>query len=545
MRNGERFFVVTLLIFAAALRILGITFGEPDPLFTPTDTARGTIHENVAVHPDEHLFVARPLRMVVTGQLNPKFFHNPSLLNNLNFFTFLVSDAGRGMSLEGWEGINERRHTPFPLYVISRAYSAFGGLLAVAAVYATARLVGGRGAALAAGLLTAVAFPLVQHAHYSTTSSLAAGFSAAAIWASTAALYHPQKQWMLVAAGAAVGLAAGSRYNAAAVVLFVGAAAGVLMLRQPTRRSILVAVLAMLAVPVLFIATTPWVLFDTEFFLSEFSYIYRQYALGEGMGFTTSSGVLYEYRYLALFGMGIPAFIMVGLGIWVSWRQRKPVVSHNSTWLITLLLLVYLIPYSLVVLNTARPSHSDQLLVPVIPAFALWAGIAIAYVRQFLKRPALHALLVTAVIAIPLSLSVQLVRLLSQTDTRYIMQAWIEQHVPHGTRIHLDGPYNVPLDDAHYRWSQSFAGDLPSLDALIDEGVEYVVVSDSWYHEVQYSDIVAEADKAMIRDHLADYEARLEWVATIERPVWWGRDGFMVTASAWHHPSLILYRVSS
>ena len=87
--------------------------------------------------------------------------------------------------------------------------------------------------AAVAGLLVAVSMPMVQHSHYATTSSLAAGFALLSIWASLAALRCSQRAaiWprYLALAGIAAGLSAGNRYNAAAVGIVVFLAGWVLV----------------------------------------------------------------------------------------------------------------------------------------------------------------------------------------------------------------------------------------------------------------------------------------------------------------------------
>src|SRR5690606_13047121 len=107
---------------------------------------------------------------------------NPSFLMNLNFFTILLTNSVEGLTYEDIQGVSERSITPFPLYIVSRTYSVLGGIVGVAAIYATARRISGHQGAMGAGLLAATAFPLVQHAHYMTTNSIAMGFVSVAIW---------------------------------------------------------------------------------------------------------------------------------------------------------------------------------------------------------------------------------------------------------------------------------------------------------------------------------------------------------------------------
>ncbi len=541
INRSELAFVAALLLFAAGLRLIGVDHGMPDMSAFPTQAARDMIPDQVAVQPDEFLFVVRPYRMIVTRQLNPQYFENPSFLINLNFFTFLLSGEGRSVTYESWQGIGEREQAPFRMYVVGRTYSALIGLLAVPAVYALARRVGGRRAALLAGLLAACAEPLAQHAHYTTSTSAAGGFAALAMWAASASLYRP-RWWLFALAGIAAGLAAGSRYNAAAVAIVPFAAGLVLLYRDRRWRRLRLVLFGWALVPTVFVLTTPHVLFATEQVLKDFRYITAQYLAGAGIDQTTAYGLFFEYRYLALFGIGLPAALAAAAGLWTAWRGRKP-IQANSAWLIVLILAAYVIPYSLVVLRTARPGHSDQLLVPVIPAFAVAAGIGAGWLAG--RWPRITALIALALVIVPLALSVQLVRQFTRTDTRYQMQAWIYEHLPRGARIQLVGPYNVPLDPAFYDWTQTYGGDFKPLADFRAEGVDYVVLSDAYYHDEARSAEIATPEHLQ---QIAAYRATLDALpvaARLERPALLGDGWMMYTASVWHNPGLTVYCLSA
>lgn len=227
--------------------------------------------------------------------------------------------------VETWADWGDRWIASFDLYVVARAYSALGGLIAVAAVYATARRLAGPRAAAASGLLTAVALPMVQHAHYATTSSLAAGFGAVAVWGCVEALYRVRRTprtslnrfqrvlpgwgWAFLIAGVAAGLAAGSRYNAAGLAL-VNALSGLLILRGPGGRGRTAVVLAgWLAIPAVFILTTPHILFDPQEVWPTSSTSPRSTGAARAPA-AQRIRLVYEVRYLVLYGIGIPAAVL-------------------------------------------------------------------------------------------------------------------------------------------------------------------------------------------------------------------------------------------
>src|SRR5690606_2060798 len=129
--------------------------------------------------------------------------------------------------------IGQRQVANFPTYVIGRVHIALSGLVVVAAAYATARRLGGRYAAAATGVLTAVSTTLVQHSHYATPSMDATAWAAICVWAVVASLQQRRRGgWLLLLAGAAAGLATTARYNLAGVSLLVFLAGLVMLYRQ-------------------------------------------------------------------------------------------------------------------------------------------------------------------------------------------------------------------------------------------------------------------------------------------------------------------------
>jgi hypothetical protein len=537
LRQTHLALIVVILLIAAALRIVGLSFGQPDPAYAPEDTALNTIHANTPLHPDEFLFIQRPLRMLLTGELNPKFFHNPSFLINTNLAVFWLTGEHQRLSWEGREAIGARRAAPFRLYLTGRTFSALGGVLAVAATYAAARYLTDRRGQIAAALIVAVSLPMVQHAHYTTTSSLAAGFVMVCVWASLSAL-HRWRWWMFALAGIAAGLAAGSRYNAAAVSLVVFFAGWVLLYRERTLRRVMSVGIGWILFPLVFLITTPHVIADTAFFLEEFRFITNQYIGDDPSTLNTAPliGLWYEYRYLLLYALGLPAALAAFAGIGIGLRQVK-------TRLAAILLLSYLLPYSYVVLRTIRPLGADQMLVPIIPVFALLSGIGFAALTVRTPQRIRLALLI-ALIALPLGLTLPVVRQFATPDTRYDVQAWVHANIPAGSHVHLDGPYNVPLDATVYEWTQTYGGgDLPTVDDLRADGVDYVIVSDAWYQHYTRTGYVDPAEVERIAAHLTAYEDELERVYAVPRPNLPGNREAMHSASYWHHPALVVYRV--
>jgi hypothetical protein len=523
--------VVGVLLLAAALRFTGIAFGQPNPIYAPEDAALNSINEATPLHPDEFLFVQRPLRMLLTGELNPKFFHNPSFLIHTNLVVYWLTGEQSNMTWEGREEIGARRAAPFRLYVNGRLFSALGGMLAVAATYAAGRQMGGHFSGLTASALVAVSLPMVQHAHYSTTSSLAAGFTMICVWASILSFRH-FRWWTFALAGIAAGLAAGNRYNAAAISIVVFVVGCVALYGERYWRRLTYVLLGWLLFPLTFLFTTPHVIFDTAFFLEEFRFITNQYIGFEENPLNVSPwvGLSYELRYLAVFGLG---WVGVFFGL-VGLVQRR-------TWDVTAILLSFLLPYGYVVLRTIRPLGADQMLVPIIPVLALFVGVgATALSGRFPKW-----IILVAIIAFPLVSSVQVVGLLATEDNRYRAQAWIVENLPEGMNIHLYGPYNVPLDRSLYTITQTFGtGETRSVDSLVEQGVDYVVVSDAWLRHFERTPYIDLAFVEQVMVPVREIASNLERLYHAERPTILGTNDPMHSATYWHQPGISVYCLS-
>lgn len=551
--GAELGFVVALLLLAAALRIPGLTYGQPDMAYYPSYADRQMVHEQLPIQPDEYEFVSIGLEMVVQRSVKLPYV-NRTLQVLINALTYWLTGSAEGITPALRDGVSSRAYAPFALYVIGRTYAVLESVFVVAGIYAIARRLGGRFAALGAGLVAAVSMTAVQHAHYATTSSAAAAFAVLCVWASFMALdrHASGGRWVrwLALAGLAAGFAGGNRYNAAAVSLVVFFSGLVLLNRGrswPQARRILA---GWLMFPVGIVISIPQLIGFTSSrqTLEHFLFAVRQYSSGLENAFLTPYGLVFELRHLALFTIGIGAALAAVLGLvmvlrafpgWDRW------LHVNSPFLYTVLLLTYLIPYALVVLRTVRPGGADQLLIPFAPFVAVFAGLGVAWLYDKLSgsRVIVGPGLALLLVVMPLALTTQTVRMFTLPETRYVMLEWVYEHVPRGQTIYLNGPYNVPLDGSDYPTIQTFGGEkLPSADDLRASGATYMILSDAYTFDLLRSwEVVPAAYRAEIDTYLADLDAAFPVVAEIRRVPWVGYDWFTNTATYWHHPGLTLY----
>lgn len=143
----------------------------------------------------------------------------------------------------------------------------------------------------------------------------------------------------------------------------------------------------------------------------------------------------------------------------------------------------------------------------------------------------------------PLVLSIQMVRIFQQPDTRQVMLEWIHQYVPRGSRFFLNGPYNVPLDEAIFPsvpQYEIYSSGLPDADNF-----DFMIYSDTLAFDILRSHAIVPA--AIVEQQL-EYVQILDQtfnrIAEISRPHWTGSEAMMNMASYWHNPTLILYCIN-
>ena len=541
MRGWQVVWVTIILLLAAIFRILYLDYGQPEPSAYPSLEPHQLLHDQIPLHPDEFLFVTHPLRMLVTRQFNPKFFENPSFLINLNLVTFWVTGTDEGIDHEIRRDQSGRFYAPFHLYIIGRVYSVLGGMLAVASTMALARLFTDKRTMLIAGVLAVVCLPLVQHAHYATTSSLATGFATLAIWFGVISLRvnTNRRWWFFFAAAVCTGLATGNRYNAGIVsVILLGIGAYLIwqVIQNNTRRQIIWVLSGWLLFPLTFLVTTPHAIFDTDKFLQDLQYISTQYLVGyEGVTTVVDAtvGLLLEYGYLIVFALGILWFVFALMGSVVGLRGER----HQFP---VLLLLSYIAIYSVLIIRTVRPNNADHLLLPIIPVWIVIGAMGYQWMKERIPTRWRSVLAVIS-IAIPLITSTQWLLWYGQPETRYTTQDWVRDHLPQGSSVYLYGPYNVPLDVTEYDIEQDFA-EIRSVDALQDAGFDYVIYSDA--QERNWVRFPGTNESQLLRDlqtQVAEYQSVYTPIFSISQPPIIGNDWTLHSASYWHHPGLTVY----
>ncbi|MBI5835046.1 MAG: glycosyltransferase family 39 protein [Armatimonadetes bacterium] len=236
MTRHERLALVGIVALALALRLGGLAWGVPNGIHLKS------------YHPDEWSTVDTALRMVVSGEHNPRFFNYPSLTIYLVYgFLKLVSLilAPSGDSLGLW-------------YVLARLVTVALGTAGVALVFGLGRrLVSPRFGLAAAGCLAVLPLAVVN-SHFATVDVPLTTWCALALWAAVE-LAGPgaSRRWLWIGA-VACGLAAGTKYNGVLVLLPL--LLGLWLGRRPAVEAVAAVGLAALV----FVATSPFVFIDPQ-----------------------------------------------------------------------------------------------------------------------------------------------------------------------------------------------------------------------------------------------------------------------------------------
>jgi hypothetical protein len=137
-----------------------------------------------------------------------------------------------------------------------------------------------------------------------------------------------------------------------------------------------------------------------------------------------------RYGALLLDGVGVTAVLaLIGVGIEM---RRDP---GRMMWL-----LAFAVPFLLFIAGTVPAS---RYLVPAVPFFALFAGIAIAEVWD--KRRLTAQLLFAGAFLLAGRDSLRAGAFIRETDTRTLALEYIQKNIPAGATI-LTQPYSVPLE---------------------------------------------------------------------------------------------------
>jgi 4-amino-4-deoxy-L-arabinose transferase-like glycosyltransferase len=437
--NPMRAWLYVIVGVAALLRFYPIWFGLPFAHARPDETTA--------------LGLASHIR---GGDLNPHFFHWGSL--TLYVFALvhgLTAAVRRVLGLDPALSFTE-------MVVSARATVALAGTLTVVVVYAAGRRMGGAVTALLAALFLAVAILHVRESHFAMTDAL----MTLLLTASLALLLEATERtvsgrdgcarWFL-AAGLAGGLAAATKYSAAAVLTAMGAAQVLLLARDRSRILSLGAWLPsaafVLAFTAGFVTGTPYSILDFTQFESDVRFDITH--LSGGHGINLGRGWWYHLTYSLPYGLGIPTFAAAIAGIPFT---------------------IYRYPRHAFVLWTFAAAFYTSIgsgqtvffryILPLLPVLCLSAAV---FVVEVASRIAARAHIPPAAATIGLALlvagpafvnSLWFDILMSRTDSRVLAAEWLTPRLNAGDTLYDNGGSYAELNltpAAIHRWQYDAA----------------------------------------------------------------------------------------
>jgi 4-amino-4-deoxy-L-arabinose transferase-like glycosyltransferase len=491
--------VGVVILIGVLLRLRGVTWGLP------------YLYDN-----DEHFLVDPAVRFVTTGDWNPhSFFYPGSTIMYAIGLAYLVywivgHFVGWFPDLQSFATLFSTNPTSF--YLIGRIIAIVLATLAIPLTYSLCRRMAGKGAALAAATFVAVSPLHIDFSRVVRTDPLMTTFILAAMLYALKAI-HSQSGKDFVLSGAFVGLATATKFpgiSGAAIVIMATALASPQSPAPWTARGRWLG-LAVLGGVVGFFAATPFVVTGIrEVYWSlvvEGSHPHLSATGSRGLG-----NYLWYLKEPLREAVGWPLELLALVGLAVSCRPRC-----RARLLLASFSLLFLLGIGLSL------KRWDRWIVPLTPCVAILAAIGLETALRALtwlkRRPVLKDVAVVALgaaLAIP-SAAEAFQRGGTTLDTRDIAKAWIERHVSRGSKVAVEqntppisrDEYQVFVvvrgelqRDTTTRGFKGILGDMRSLDPLLRNGIDFLVLS-------TYVDRF-QAEKKSYPDEVRLYEALFE-----------------------------------
>lgn len=449
-----------LLLGAFLLRIVGIRHGLP-----------------FAFNPDEELHFVPHAAAAADGDLNPGYYENPSALTYLLAVVFRMAFLGDDLT-------QRLADDPTTVFTLARVVVAVLGTALVALVYAAATRFADRTVALVAAAIVAFAFLPVFYSHQALNDVITLLPVTVALVASLAA--YERGGWRpFVLAGAAVGVAVGTKYLAAPMAVVVALAAVLRVVERKDRPGPVLAVLCASGAACMagLFALNPYLLLDFGVFVDQFAGQSSQ----AGTAKLGQAGTAWTYYPTTLlWGLGLLPLGFAAVGAGVLFRRNR----GQALLLVTFPVLLYLY-------LATQDRFFARWMLPAYPALAILAGLGVRaageHLRDRLSGSGFRRLgavavpsLAVVVLAQPLADAVRSDVVLTRTDTRTAARAWVVDHLTDGDRLVLEpsfpatylteaGPDTRPVERPYQAYETRLAPDL--IDTYRAEGYCWVVVT--------------------------------------------------------------------
>lgn len=404
-----------IILGGLALRLWGITYGLPFAYQTD----------------EERLYTRIAVQMLDNGTIDPHYFQNPPLfaylLQIVLGITHGAKDAAATIGSIPARG---------DLFLITRIVTALIGALGIWLTAIAARRFFGRGPALVAAALMAVAFLPVFYSHVALNNvpAMVAGILALI---GAAGILREGRTKDFVVAGIGVGIAAGTKYTAGAMILPVLTAAALSphgrevarrIRGRAVSRRIQGAALTIFCAAATFIVVNPYMVLAPSRVLHEIRG--QGNAVGKTRPGQDPDGGLLFYTESWTWTLGwIPALAAVAGAVLLFRRDRR------VAWV-----LVPLVPLFILYMGW-QTRYFVRWMLPVMPVVILLASYAgwqlIEEVRRRRPRFAVAAatLVVAALCAQSLVHVINNDRALSRPHTLNLARAWMIENIPESAGV--------------------------------------------------------------------------------------------------------------
>ncbi|MDE3090640.1 MAG: glycosyltransferase family 39 protein [Chloroflexota bacterium] len=462
--------LIAILAMGLALRLWGIGFGLP-----------------FMFDVDESRPVNSALQILNTGNLDPGFFIWPSFLMYLNaavYFVYFLFNSARGsfvpfgdLPYVDIEGIGIGMAPSGDLMLLGRGLTAIFGVLSIVVVFLIAnRIREGKWAGWFAALLLAIESINVRQSHFIRPDVIATFFALVAFYFALRILDEPRLKYYILA-GIAAGLAAGTKYNLAIIVVSIATVHLIKYgVRSPLRGEIWIAAAASMLT---FFCSTPYAVLNWRQFISS-GIVQDVNAYLPGDALSVNASIVW-YSNLLWSSLGIAVLLAIGGAVHILVRRDKKGIA----------ILTFLAVY-LVFINSFI-AHVDGNMLPAIPFLCVLAGLFIETSYNFLQRQsitrrkwvgALVAVFLVLLVLPPLSVTATNDYRISLQDGRYTANEWISQNLASGSRVALESW--SPYVDRHKFALASFGLMVDHTpDWYVSNGFEYLVFSQGSYGRSQ------------------------------------------------------------
>ena len=452
--RSPRVALALVLLTAAALRYWSLGHGIP-----------------YGVSVDEPEIVVRAFHMMIRGTLNPEFFDYGSL----HIYIQLVVSVARfivGAIAGDWSSLEEASSGSF--YLWGRFVTATFGVLTVLLVYQIGMRWGARHALLAAALMALM--PLhVRYSHYVLTDTPLTFFVALTMLLALVAHERPALR-AFAWAGAAAGLAAAVKYNGGLALVMPLLVCWMTPSARPSR--LICSLIATAAAAGAFFLAAPYTLLDLPGFLDRFASLTAEYRTNTPPAEPTAIVYLKHLRLQ----FGTPGMVLIAGGVLMG-LVRAVRGPNRVAWGVAL---VFPIPYFLIVADQ-RIVYARYLL-PLVPmlcvlaAAAVISGVSLLRRYQFPRgvRTALIVALTLTLLAPPAATAIAFNRTISQRSTVDEAYAWMEQHIPAGSRVVLEGGH-FRLPEPRFREGRVPQLRYQTIEQYVADEVDFLVASSQSY----------------------------------------------------------------